>query len=53
MSSSIPDKPSQAEGEDPDRPEEGEVLPEVGHPSQAEGEDPERPGDGEDAEPEQ
>ena len=35
------DKPSQAEGEDPDRPEDGEVLPEDGHPSQAEGEDPE------------
>jgi hypothetical protein len=33
-------KPSQAEGEDPDRPEEHEVLPAEGHPSQAEGEDP-------------
>jgi hypothetical protein len=34
------DKPSQAEGEDPDRPAEGDVKPETGHPSQAEGEDP-------------
>lgn len=34
------DKPSQAEGEDPDRPAEGEAQPETGHPSQAEGEDP-------------
>lgn len=32
-------KPSQAEGEDPDRPEQGFVLPHEGHPSQAEGED--------------
>lgn len=37
------DKPSQAEGEDPDRPEGGEVHPEEGHPSQAEGEDTDDP----------
>ncbi|WP_159576053.1 hypothetical protein [Microbacterium sp. 8M] len=38
----LPGHPSQAEGEDPDRPETGRdpVLP--GHPSQAEGEDDER-----------
>lgn len=33
-------KPSQAEGEDPDRPPEDTPLPAEGHPSQAEGEDP-------------
>ncbi|MCR2764266.1 hypothetical protein NQ152_12200 [Microbacterium sp. zg.B48] len=33
-------KPSQAEGEDPDRPDEHDPLPADGHPSQAEGEDP-------------
>jgi hypothetical protein len=33
------DKPSQAEGEDPERPEEGSVLPTDDHPSQAEGAD--------------
>lgn len=33
-------KPSQAEGEDPDRPKTQEPLPADGHPSQAEGEDP-------------
>jgi len=33
-------KPSQAEGEDPDRPAEHTPLPAEGHPSQAEGEDP-------------
>lgn len=33
-------KPSQAEGEDPDRPDETSTpLPAEGHPSQAEGED--------------
>ncbi|WP_353988371.1 hypothetical protein [Ruicaihuangia caeni] len=32
-------KPSQAEGEDPERPDEHEVLPQKGHPSQAEGDD--------------
>lgn len=37
---SDPNKPSQAEGEDPSRPDEGEVLPQEGHPSQAEGGDP-------------
>jgi hypothetical protein len=35
-------KPSQAEGEDPDRPAEGDVQPQGGKPSQAEGEDPDR-----------
>ncbi|MFE7845959.1 hypothetical protein ACFUTX_12310 [Microbacterium sp. NPDC057407] len=35
--------PSQAEGEDPDRPNTGEEPPEEGHPSQAEGDDPDRP----------
>ncbi len=34
------DHPSQAEGEDPDRPPTGDPVPETGHPSQAEGEDP-------------
>lgn len=34
--------PSQAEGEDPDRPGSGEEPEEQGHPSQAEGEDPDR-----------
>jgi hypothetical protein len=33
------EKPSQAEGEDPDRPGQGEAQP-TGKPSQAEGEDP-------------
>jgi len=33
------DKPSQAEGEDPDRPADASVEPADGHPSQAEGED--------------
>lgn len=33
------DKPSQAEGEDPDHMDEGFVEPVDGHPSQAEGED--------------
>lgn len=33
-------KPSQAEGEDPDRSAASEPLPADGHPSQAEGEDP-------------
>jgi len=33
------DKPSQAEGEDPDAPPTGFVIPQEGHPSQAEGED--------------
>jgi len=38
--------PSQAEGEDPDAPDdEVEVLPEIGKPSQAEGEDPDAPDD--------
>lgn len=32
-------KPSQAEGEDPERPDDGNVIPAEGHPSQAEGED--------------
>jgi hypothetical protein len=32
-------KPSQAEGEDPDRPEQHHPEPADGHPSQAEGED--------------
>ena len=32
-------KPSQAEGEDPDRPAEESPQPAEGHPSQAEGED--------------
>ncbi|WP_437583972.1 hypothetical protein ACSAGD_01575 [Paramicrobacterium sp. CJ85] len=35
-------KPSQAEGEDPEREGQGEANPEKGHPSQAEGEDDER-----------
>lgn len=47
------DKPSQAEGADPDRPGEGEAPPEQGHPSQAEGEDPDRPNDGEDTDPQE
>lgn len=34
-------KPSQAEGEDPDRTEDHTPLPADGHPSQAEGEDTE------------
>lgn len=34
------DKPSQAEGEDPDRPAGGSAEDAEGHPSQAEGEDP-------------
>jgi hypothetical protein len=38
-----PNHPSQAEGEDRDRPEGGEVQEQVGHPSQAEGEDPDAP----------
>ncbi|MFS0734935.1 hypothetical protein ABC304_05830 [Microbacterium sp. 1P10UB] len=38
-----PNHPSQAEGEDPDRPADGQVEAEVGHPSQAEGEDPDAP----------
>jgi hypothetical protein len=33
-------KPSQAEGEDPDRPAQEAPQPAEGHPSQAEGEDP-------------
>ncbi|MCP2637637.1 hypothetical protein K0817_013845 [Microbacterium sp. HD4P20] len=33
-------KPSQAEGEDPDRTEDHTPLPAEGHPSQAEGDDP-------------
>ena len=33
-------KPSQAEGEDPDRAAQDAPLPAEGHPSQAEGEDP-------------
>ncbi len=32
-------KPSQAEGEDPDFPESGQVEDQQGHSSQAEGED--------------
>ncbi len=40
---SDPNKPSQAEGDDPSRPDEGEVLAEEGHPSQAEGGDPDDP----------
>jgi len=36
-------KPSQAEGEDPDRPDDADVQPADGKPSQAEGEDPDRP----------
>ncbi|MFB8388429.1 hypothetical protein ACFC3F_14930 [Microbacterium sp. NPDC055910] len=36
------EKPSQAEGEDPDRPDQGRAEP-TGRPSQAEGEDPDRP----------
>lgn len=35
--------PSQAEGEDPQDGETGEVEPQEGHPSQAEGEDPDAP----------
>jgi hypothetical protein len=42
------EKPSQAEGEDPDRPADASVEPAEGHPSQAEGEDPDRPADGQD-----
>jgi len=38
-------KPSQAEGEDRERPDIGEAMPAEGHPSQAEGEDPERDAD--------
>jgi hypothetical protein len=38
-----PNHPSQAEGEDPDLPEDGSVEPREGHPSQAEGEDPDAP----------
>lgn len=38
-------KPSQAEGEDLDRPDSGEAMPAEGHPSQAEGEDPDPGGD--------
>ncbi|HET6300571.1 hypothetical protein [Microbacterium sp.] len=38
-------KPSQAEGEDRERPDTGEAMPAEGHPSQAEGEDPERDAD--------
>lgn len=38
---SDPNHPSQAEGEDPDRPATGSVEPDQGHPSQAEGDDPE------------
>lgn len=34
-------KPSQAEGEDPDFAEPGQVEDQQGHPSQAEGEDDE------------
>jgi hypothetical protein len=34
------DKPSQAEGEDPDRPDTAIVLESEGKPSQPEGEDP-------------
>jgi hypothetical protein len=41
------DKPSQAEGEDPDRPDDASVEPMDGHPSQAEGEDPDRPAESE------
>ena len=33
-------KPSQAEGDDPDRPDTETVLTEHGRPSQAEGDDP-------------
>jgi hypothetical protein len=33
-------KPSQAEGEDPERPQREAPLPAEGHPSQAEGGDP-------------
>lgn len=40
--------PSQAEGEDPQRPPQGEDAPENGHPSQAEGEDPAKPPQGDD-----
>ncbi|SFI21733.1 MULTISPECIES: hypothetical protein [Microbacterium] len=39
-------KPSQAEGEDPDRPT-GPAEGTSGHPSQAEGEDPAHPAEGE------
>jgi hypothetical protein len=35
-------KPSQAEGEDPDRTPDAEAPSPEGHPSQAEGEDPGR-----------
>lgn len=38
--------PSQAEGEDPDRPDEHPDLRPPEHPSQAEGEDPDRDADG-------
>ncbi|MGC5172637.1 hypothetical protein ACPW96_00785 [Micromonospora sp. DT81.3] len=41
------EKPSQAEGEDPDRPADASVEPIDGHPSQAEGEDPDRPAESE------
>lgn len=43
MTDQQPGKPSQAEGEDPERPNEGDVQPTGGKPSQAEGEDPDRP----------
>lgn len=33
-------KPSQAEGDDPDRPDPEEVLPQQGAPSKPEGDDP-------------
>jgi hypothetical protein len=36
-------KPTQAEGDDPERPDTEIVLEEVGRPSSAEGEDPDDP----------
>ena len=39
---SIGGKPSQAEGEDPDRMREPQEQTPTGHPSQAEGEDPDK-----------
>jgi len=45
------DKPSQAEGEDPERPSSGDAPDSNGKPSQAEGEDPDRPDDEEPASP--
>jgi hypothetical protein len=44
--------PSQAEGDDPDRPDTDEVLEEHGKPSQAEGDDPDHPDEHEVIDPE-